>query len=667
MLQVPGAAAERPLSELKGVGPVRERQLNQMGLYTVSDLLLHLPHRYEDWRPWPIAKMPADQRGALSGVLRHLTYIPNPYPHYRLLIEQGADRARAIIHGRRWLRQRFSVGETVLVYGDWERDQHQHPFCRSGEMASDQRTELVPIYPASAKIRSPFIRQLVVNIFRMNETWKDPLPARLWQKAGCCSFADALRRVHFPADINEAESGRVGLAYLELLLFILALNATNSQSQTGIPHRGENYYTSQLLTNLPFQLTRDQRDAVAMIDQEMADARPMYRLLQGDVATGKTIVGAYATAKCVENGGRAVWLVPTRLLAEQHVNSLRAHFDPLDIQVGLVTGESGETDSHAPVLVGTHALLQTSMALTGVSLVVIDEQQRFGVSQRGALHNKAPTPDVLLLSATPIPRTWARTLWGDLAISTLGQSPVGRRRVTTRVVKNDRRAAVYRFIKQEMDQESGLFVVCPAIRGFYQREQRVRGVMEHYQVLTQAFPDFGVGYLHGEMPQEERQMRLEAFAAGDLDILVGTNVLQVGLDVPRARLMVIENAERFGLSELHQLRGRIGRDGRLAFCFLISANSSAEEKLARVQAARDGAEVADADLIHRGMGDFFSTFQHGLAPFSIFAFDRDHALITQVQNSAKAIRRQPDHPDYSVLWELVRTLYHNGQPWSDIY
>ncbi len=658
MLCLLSEESKQPVSILPGVGEVRERQLAGLGIHSLADLLLHLPHRYEDWRPVrPRLRLPGG-RFALRGALRSLKEIRRR-PFRTILELDGTDRPiRAVIFGRRWLKQRLSSGQQVTVYGQWSRGRDGVLHCSGGQVRLSDELPIVPIYPAGNELGSSRIQGLASLALDLVLPAEPPvIPGELRSRYGLFALPRSLESVHRPRDLRDARRARMSLAFVELLLFYLAVGLSRRlrRSLPGKAHDARPTKSARLLRQLPFSLTGAQRAAIAEIGEDLARPRPAHRLIQGDVGSGKTVVAVWASVRAVECGGQAVWLVPTRLLAEQHHRTLRRHLDPLGISASLITAET-EGDESADVVVGTHSLMDRQFPR--LSLLVIDEQQRFGVRQRAALQRAGRGCDVLLLTATPIPRTLAGALFGGVDVTTLDEKPPGRGRVLTRIIGPDRREVLYRFLARRFRQGDGAYIICPCIEDTESSEGVIRGVLSRAGELRRSIPRARVALVHGQIPGSERREILNAFAAGDIDVIVGTTVLEVGLDVERAAVVVIENADHFGLAELHQLRGRVGRGSRRGLCFLVTSGSAG--KLRILARTDDGFAISRLDMRLRGMGDLFSSHQHGVPPLLLGDHLHSPRFARAVTRSARRILDADPpltDPAHRGIRGMLRSLY----------
>ncbi len=665
MLGIPGESAQEPVTGLRGVGPARSRQLLRLGIETISDLLLHLPLRYEDWRPpQDPERLALPETFALCGTVTRLTHRGRGrVPRTAIELDCGGISARTVLFGRRWLPGKIKRGSVVSIYGEWEMKGDVLE-CAGEQISLSARADVRPIYPTTEGLSSGMLEKLVRRALdRLGDSIPRVPPPSALGRHELFHLPRALRTVHRPITPREAERARLSLAFLDFLLFHIALRTAGRvrRRESGTAHGADPHLSSSFLDGLPFDLTGAQQRAIREIDEDMASARRMHRLLQGDVSSGKTVVATWASLRAVENHGRALWLVPTRLLAEQHVATLSEQVETLGVKVAPLVGGQQESVPDARVIVGTHALL--SWQIDDVSLLVIDEQQRFGVRQRAMLQRSHPRSDVLLMSATPIPRTLAGVLMGGVSVSTIDQLPGGRGEVTTQIVDGSERAQLLNHLRRCVREEGGVYVVCPSIDD---DGDDVASVISVTRRLCEALPGISVASVHGRMCPHERAERLTGFRDGNIDVLVGTTVLEVGLDISRARMMVVENAERFGLAELHQLRGRIGRGEAQGICYLIPgqcAEGDALDRLRMLEQTHDGAKIARADMNIRGMGDFFSSFQHGMPQLMFPEYLTSSRFQRAVTGAARRLLSDdPQLANHEQVREMLIHLYSDSLP-----
>ena len=663
---------DKPVQFLKGVGPRRAEALQRMGLLTARDVLYHVPRRYDDASTiQPIASLQTGQDATIVGTVRSKGVIPTRarLRIFQAVVQDGSGRVTLAWPGQPWLDRKLSEGDVILATGPvrfYHGPQLQpREFTLLSRAASSGEGEALALddvaagaifvsYPASEDVpqwalRSLFERNLDALLKLVVE--EDYLPAVEREPLGLPALGEALHAVHRPASLAEAELGRKRLAFDELF-FLQLVQAQVRHRQTmerpGITHRRTNALVRPLHEALPFALTGAQADVLRDIANDMTSSRRMNRLLQGDVGAGKTLVALFAMLVAAEGGWQSALLAPTEILAEQHARKLRELTAELRVDVALLTGRQATAERRAALaaiasgdallVVGTHALLQDSVEFARLGLVVVDEQHRFGVRQRMALAEREPAPDVLVMSATPIPRSLALTLYGDLDLSVLDELPPGRKPIQTHLRTPARRGAVHRFVDEELEAGRQAYIVYPLVEESEKVDLKA-ATQEYEHLRTEVFSHRRVGLLHGQMPGEEKDAVMRAFLAGDLDILVATTVIEVGIDVPNASVMVIEHAERFGLSQLHQLRGRVGRGAAESHCVLISQGGElASERLKIFRDTSDGFAIARADLQIRGQGDLFGAQQSGKDPILRFAdLTRDEQLLVRAQQLARRV------------------------------
>ena len=576
----------------------------------------------------------------------------------RLVDDTGS--VTATFFNQSYMKDALRTGETYVVYGRVEgppgRRQMTNPVCERADRARFTG-RILPIYPLTRGISNNLLAGLTLRCVeecagQMEET----LPAGLRREHALAAAEFACRNIHFPRDEEALELARRRLIFEELFCLAcgMALLRTRRTCAEGVPFSTPP--VEEFLALLPFSLTAAQRRAMEEVAVDTASGAPMNRLVQGDVGSGKTMVAAYGAWLAAKNGGQCALMAPTELLAEQHFRSLAPLLGRAGVRVGLLTGSvkgkarkelyaalaAGEVD----LVVGTHALLSEGVAFSNLALAITDEQHRFGVAQRAALAAKAGrTPHVLVMSATPIPRTLALIIYGDLEVSVIDELPPGRTPVETYVVGEDKRQRMYRFVRKLVGQGRQAYLVCPAVEegeespGEPGGEGLKAAVPYAEHLKSEVFPDLRVGLVHGKMKARDKDAAMTAFAAGELDVLVSTTVIEVGVDVPNAALMVVENADRFGLSQLHQLRGRVGRGKHQSYCVLMTSTHSAEsrERLRVLAKTADGFRIAEEDLKLRGPGDFFGQRQHGLPQLGIADLAADMRVLKEAQQAAQAL------------------------------
>ncbi len=671
---------DTPVRYLKGVGPKTAERFEKLGILTLSDLLCHYPRRYLDFsKPYSIAEAPSD----IECVVKAEVFAK---PGGRIL--PGGRRMERITAGDdvsslevTWFNNPYAVQKLELgqeyyfqgiVTGGMLRRQMVNPQVRTDAQVASSPFEAV--YPQTEGLTSSAIAKCVRQLLPHAELLPDPLPPEMLKKYRLLPKADAVRAIHCPASEEEAFAARRRLIYEELLVLQLGIGRMKNHgaASTGAPMQKAD--ASPFWDALPFSPTGAQRRAVEEILTDMAGETSMNRLLQGDVGSGKTLVAAAAIWACIRAGYQAALLAPTEILASQHAENLNRLLTPFGMRVALLTGGmkaaprrttlAAIRDDEADLIVGTHAILSEGVAFARLGLAVVDEQHRFGVRQRGLLAEKAANPHLLVMSATPIPRTLGLLMYGDLDISILDELPPGRKPVKTRCITGKKRADLYGFLDREIGAGRQVYIVCPAIEDA--GGSGLNAVKSYYEDIAKALlPDRRVGLMHGRLKPKEKAEVMEDFKAGRLDALVSTTVIEVGVDVPNATVMVIENAERYGLSALHQLRGRVGRGAAESWCFLVSDNASesVQKRLRFLCSTSDGFAVAQYDLETRGPGDFFGSRQHGLPTLQVADLMNDTRTLHAAQSEAAALLAADpllERPEHALLAHQVEQMFEQA-------
>jgi len=650
---------DMPVNYLKGVGPVRGELLRRLGIVTARDLLFHIPHRYEDASTiTPIASLETGMDGTIIGRVISKGIIPTRrgLRIFQAVLQDDSGMIEASWPGQPFLDRTIEKGDLMLLTGTVRffhgRQLQPREYIQLGKDEDDIKGgKVLAVYPATEGLSFKVIRGIIdAHLDSLLPLVKEYLPEQILRGVGLPSLPDAIRMVHRPATISEGTRGRARLAFEELL-FVHILhrraNALKREKRSGIAFQNRRELTSALKNALPFTLTDAQTTAIREIVSDMTSSRRMHRLLQGDVGSGKTIVALFASLLAMENGYQAAIMAPTELLAEQHARTFTRLLEPLNIQPVLITGSMASrarkeaaariSEPNPVLVVGTHALVQDAAVFGRLGFVTIDEQHRFGVEQRAAISGKGESPDVLLMSATPIPRSLALTIYGDLDVSTLDERPAGRQPVTTVMRPESARERVLEFVARETEKGRQAYVVYPVIEESEKTDLKAATTM-YEQLSAGAFAGRVVALIHGRVPAEEREKIMRAFRDGKIDVLVSTTVIEVGIDVANATVMLIEHPERFGLSQLHQLRGRVGRGAEASYCILLgNFGEEAAERLRVFVDTEDGFEIARADLRLRGMGNLFGQEQSGEATFRVADPVRDEELNLRAREAAEKI------------------------------
>ena len=678
-----------PLQYLKGVGPRRAADLARAGLLTLDDLLHRFPIRYEDRsRLQPIVSLKPGVAASISGRVLSCGLRSTRRPGFKIfeaLVGDPSGALRAVWLNQPFLRDVFAPGQQVVLFGATEMrgggglqlTNPQYEILEEEDRATIHTGRIVPVYEKAGSVTPKIQRRLVYDALqRLPSDLPDTLPDPLRLRLGLPSRRAAFLAAHFPpadvpiADLNHfITPAQRFLIFEEAFLFhlgVLARRRSAAEERKPVQVRVDDGVRESARRVLPFRLTAGQKASLKEIVEDLQRPHPMNRLLQGDVGAGKTIVALLAALVAMENGLQVAFMAPTEILAEQHFLSISRLLEASRHPVALLTGAMGaaarrrqlaEVESGAAhLVVGTHALVQGDVRFRQLSLVIIDEQHRFGVLQRAMLRAKGLHPDVLVMTATPIPRTLALTLYGDLDVSVIRDLPPGRLPVKTTAKPDSRRAEAHGFIKEQVAAGRQAYVVYPLVEESDKVDLQAATEMADH-LAQEVFPEFRVGLLHGRMTPEGKDRVMRAFAAGDLDILVSTTVVEVGVDVPNASVMLVEHAERFGLSQLHQLRGRVGRDQRQAYCCLLyqaPLSDDARERLRAITETTDGFEIAERDLLLRGPGDFFGTRQAGIPTFRSIDLLRDRDLLDLARREAVAwLDSAPPTP--SAIAEMLQT------------
>lgn len=647
-----------PVRYLKGVGPKRADLLKHLGIDTVENLLYYLPRRYEDRGNFTLIKdLKVGERLTVKAKILSsgLHRTKRGMVVFRLALSDGSGILYCVWFNQPFLKKIFKQNQQIVVFGKVEKYgklQMNHPeyeILKEEDVDSIHIGRIVPIYSLTQDISQRYIRFLAYEAISdyaalLNET----LPTHIRARKKMADIKFTIRNIHFPYSFGNLEKSYKRLVFEEFFLLQVALalkKAGIKQSPKGIRHKVDAELKSDFKKLLPFELTKEQIKAIEEIERDMASDKPMNRLLEGEVGSGKTVVALYALLLTVSSGYQGAIMAPTEILARQHYIKMSEILMPLGVNIRLLISgipqdkkikilkeiEEGEID----IICGTHALIQENVKYRNLGLVVADEQHKFGVTQRNILKEKGLNPDTLLMTATPIPRTLALTVYGDLDITLIRQLPEGRRPITTYWVEEERRDFVYKFIREEIEKGRQAYIVYPRISKKANSDVKAASSMYNH-LQERIFPDLKVGLIHGRMASQEKEKIMRKFKKGDYNILVSTVVVEVGIDVSNASLMVVENAERFGLAQLHQLRGRIGRGNYDSYCVLLSSpgTETAQKRLSKMTETQDGFKIAEEDLELRGPGEFFGTRQHGLPELRYGNILKDFEIMEDARKEA---------------------------------
>ena len=639
------------LTTIKGIGPGREKQLHKLGITNITSLLTYFPRTYEDRRT--IYRIGDLKSGMTGGVVGTVIAVQEKRPRPRLsilevVIADGTGPLKIVLFNQGYKKNFYKKGQRLYAYGKAEFQygsmQMNTPQIENLGDGGEPDRGIVPIYALADGVSQFVVRSSVRNWFAANHELQEILPAEVREAHQYMSRYDAFQMMHFPDSSERYEEARHQLAYEELFVMQsgLALLRNKEQCHKG-PKMGPNGdLMAQCIENLPFSLTGDQQRALEDIRIDMEDERPMQRLLQGDVGSGKTVVATLSLLKAIENGYQGALMAPTEILAAQHYEGIADVCGDLGITIELLTGSTtkkekeriyeGLADGSINMIIGTHALIQEGVNFHNLGLVIIDEQHRFGVEQRARLQQKGTYPHVLIMTATPIPRTMTLSVYGDLAVSLIKEMPPGRKPVKTYAVDSSYKERLRTFFGKEMAEGRQVYVVCPLVEESEKLD--LQAAEELYLELKEYFyKAYEVGLVHGRMKPSEKDEVMNAFHRGEISLLVSTTVIEVGVNVPNATIMCIEGAERFGLSQLHQLRGRVGRGSHQSYCILVSdsKNDVSQERLKLMEQTQDGFELAEQDLLLRGSGQLFGLAQSGLPDLRVANIIKDIEILVQAR------------------------------------
>ena len=672
-----------PITILKGIGPARAKQFENLNIFTLEDLICHFPRGYEDrTRLVTIDKLQVDVPACFKAMVMNTprtAHVRKGLDITRVQVADHTARLNLTFFNSRFVSENLHYGKEYIFYGAVSGDfigyNMTNPVFESLDSQPVSTRRVLPIYPLTAGLNNAAVLKAVRQAMAICDTPTEIIPPEIREKYGILPAEEAYRAIHEPKDMEEAEAAKKRLIFEEFFVFSAGLSLMRAARADKKCPPYENLNLTPFYGALPFRLTGAQQKCIDDILSDLRRGVPMNRLVQGDVGSGKTMVAAAAAYAAVTNGRQAAMMAPTEILAEQHHASLSKLLSPLGIRVGLLTGSltpknktlirekiaAGELD----FVVGTHALVTDKTIFADLGLVITDEQHRFGVGQRSKLSAKGEDPHLLVMSATPIPRTLALLMYGDLDVSILDELPPGRQSVDTFLVGESYRPRINNFIRKHAANGNQIYVVCPAVEE--SDGMSLKSATEWAETLqTAVFPDLRVALLHGQMKGAEKERVMAEFSRGNADILVATTVIEVGVDVPNATLMIIEDADRFGLSQLHQLRGRVGRGQDKSYCILTSQNRNTEtlQRLKAFCRTTDGFKIAQEDLKMRGPGDFFGSRQSGLPTFRVASLGSDMETLTVAQQASRDwIERHgtEDTPEAKALRARIQTLFERSE------
>ncbi|WP_397386433.1 ATP-dependent DNA helicase RecG [Paenibacillus terrigena] len=641
------------LRKVSGVSAPKELELHAFGILSVADLLEYYPYRYEDYRLRDLTEVKDGEKVTVEGKIASppvVSRFGKNKSRMTCKVMIGDFLVTATWFNRHFLQEQIIAGREIVITGKWEQKRMQITVADSEfpDRGGGRKGTLQPVYTVGGKITQTWMRKTMVQaLTQFGAMIEEVLPYDLVERYHFMPRKQAIALIHHPQNTEEGQQARNRMVYEELFMFQLKLQAFRTltrERMDGIAHQVENRTVREFVRSLPFELTDAQKQVVTEILSDLRSPSCMNRLLQGDVGSGKTVVAAIALFATVRAGYQGALMVPTEILAEQHLRSLQKLFEPHGIQVGLLTGsvtgrkrkdllaslQMGMID----IVVGTHALIQEDVFFRQLGLVVTDEQHRFGVNQRSILRRKGMNPDVLTMTATPIPRTLAISAFGDMDVSTISERPKGRKPIQTFWVKHSMLERVLGFIRKEVDQGRQAYMICPLIEESEKID--VQNAIDLHVQIQQALPHYRVGLLHGRMSAQEKEEVMQQFSRNEVQVLISTTVIEVGVDVPNSTLMIVMDADRFGLSQLHQLRGRVGRGEHQSYCILIADPKSevGQQRMQVMTETDDGFEVSRRDLELRGPGDFFGTKQSGLPEFRLADMVADFAVLEQARDDA---------------------------------
>lgn len=649
-----GDVLGHPVSEVNGIGDERAMALSQMGIETIGDLMFYFPFRYDHYELKDLSEVRHNERATVMGKVHSepsLTFFGRKRSRLTVRLLVGSYLVKATWFNRPYVKSQLAPGDAVTVTGKW--DQHRKTITvdvwKKGEQSEED--SISPVYSVKGNITVKFLTRLIRNVIQQygNEI-PESLPQSLLDRYKLPPRAGAVRAIHFPENHDQIRQARRRLVYEELLLFQLKLNMFKKirrEHSEGFQQPIDSTAVKSFIDSLAFPLTGAQKRVCREILKDMNASQRMNRLLQGDVGSGKTVVAAVCLFASVKAGFQGALMVPTEILAEQHLDSLRTLLEPHGVRVALLTSsikgkarreileklQQGEID----IVTGTHALIQDEVSFRNLGLAITDEQHRFGVAQRRTLTDKGSAPDVLYMTATPIPRTLAISLFGDMDVSTIDEMPAGRQPIETYWAKHAMFGRVLDFVEKELRKGRQAYVICPLIEESDKLD--VQNAIDLHAMLQQHFRKYRVGLMHGRLSADEKEQVMDEFSQNRCHVLVSTTVVEVGVNVPNATIMVIYDAERFGLSQLHQLRGRVGRGDAQSYCILLAdpKSDNGKQRMRIMTETNDGFVLSEEDLKLRGAGDFFGSAQSGLPDFKLADLTHDYRVLETARNDARQL------------------------------
>ncbi|GAA0349701.1 ATP-dependent DNA helicase RecG [Bacillus horti] len=675
---------QQSITTLQGVGEERASDLSLLGVRTISDLLQYFPYKHEDRRIRDLTEVGHEEKVTIEGQI-HSEPAVRFYGRKksRMTVRVLVDNrylVTCILFNRHFAKKQFTIGKTAFFTGKLDKHRMQltvqdYSFQPKRQPDAEQDAGgIVPVYTVGEHVSTKFLHKLIEQALqKYQDHIVEILPNALIQKYKLMERRNAIKAIHLPQDMDEFKLAKRRMIYEEFFLFQLkmhALRRTKREQIEGVAHQIDTEQIQHFLSSLPYKLTNAQQNALQDITKDMTSTSAMNRLLQGDVGSGKTAVAAIALYASNTAGCQGAIMVPTEILAEQHYQSMQSFFKDTSVQIALLTGSSKAKERREilaglqmgliDIVIGTHALIQDTVVFSKLGLVVIDEQHRFGVEQRRKLRQKGTSPDVLFMTATPIPRTLAITAFGDMDVSVIDELPAGRKRIETYWVKPDMFDRALDFIRKELAAGRQAYFICPLIEESEKLD--VQNAIDVHAQLTQALPQFKVALLHGRLHSDEKETVMREFSQNEAQLLVSTTVVEVGVNVPNATLMIVQDADRFGLSQLHQLRGRVGRGEHQSYCILIADPKSeiGMERMRIMKETSDGFELAQQDLELRGPGDFFGTKQSGLPEFVFGDMIHDYRILEIARDDAAKLVQSDAFWQEQIYPQLLEYLVHEG-------